>query len=90
MEINQLHDYGTTKRREERCNCRQIKIETSEVIRILISGQIPVFTIERLPDDRKTVRLDVTPMEAGTSYLAVSHAWTANPLANQLPTCQLK
>ncbi|KAL4735242.1 hypothetical protein BDV11DRAFT_174040 [Aspergillus similis] len=55
-----------------------------------MKGQIPLVSIAKDIDGQ--VRLDLTPYETGTVYIAISHVWVhclGNPDENALRSCQL-
>lgn len=90
---SQLDADMATKHRKSGCDCAHVEIDTSAVVEILKTGQIPAFAIEHTSEATKSVQLSVKHIEPESQYLAVSHVWAdglANPLANKLPTCQLE
>lgn len=73
-----------TKHVSAGCACNQLEADTSQVVRILSKGQVPLMQIGR--------GVRIVPAKPGSRYVAISHVWSdglGNPTANSLPVCQL-
>lgn len=80
-----------TKHLDELCACSFLGPQVGEVVRIIMSGKIPLLSI--IADERAdAVEVRVEPYKAGVEYIAISHVWAdglGNTDCNALPRCQL-
>ncbi|ERF75666.1 hypothetical protein EPUS_08620 [Endocarpon pusillum Z07020] len=80
-----------TKHLDEHCACSFLGPQIAEVVRIIMSGKIPLLSI--IVDERAdAVVVSVEPYKAGVEYIAISHVWAdglGNTDRNTLPRCQL-
>ncbi|KAK8024923.1 hypothetical protein PG990_002746 [Apiospora arundinis] len=73
------------------CECFMKEIDTTELNRRIIQGQLPIVVASVKPDGGVDLKLDNFNLRGG--FVAVSHVWSGglgNPDSNGLHMCQLK
>jgi hypothetical protein len=75
---------------EETCACIKPTFSVEKVRACLDAGTIPVVSLDKRVGG---CRVDVTPLQPGMKYVAISHVWSdgrGNPKENSLPLCQVR
>jgi hypothetical protein len=73
---NQIDDrtYNDTPRHvKPDCECGFVQADGGEAVKIIQQGKVPIAKI--ILDEQHRVRLDMTPYEDGTMYIAISHVY---------------
>lgn len=75
---------------EETCACIKPTFSVEKVRACLDTGTIPVVSLNERVEG---CSVDVTPLQPGMAYVAISHVWSdgrGNPKENSLPLCQVR
>jgi hypothetical protein len=80
-----------SKHTDSACQCNFKGPDTKAMEPIIRRGGVPLVKLSKTPQG--DIELGVVELEYGKPFIAISHVWAGglgNPLANTIPSCQLK